>query len=86
MTGVWPKWIPAAVVVPAVLAAGALTGAFQAGAAVDLPVKTPEQVLAMIGQSNVPALSGTLDQTSERSGSGVPRHWPIGGLRRRLGA
>jgi outer membrane lipoprotein-sorting protein len=56
------RWTPA-VVVPAVIAAGALVGAGQAGAA-DLPQKTPEQVLAMVAGSDVHALSGTVQQVS----------------------
>jgi outer membrane lipoprotein-sorting protein len=64
MTRVWLKWLPAAVV-PAVIAVGALAVPLQAGAAVDLPEKTPEQVLAMIGGSTVQALSGTVEQASE---------------------
>ena len=57
-------WLPVAVV-PAVVIIGALTVPLQAGAAVDLPDKTPAQVLAMIGDSSVRALSGTIEQTSE---------------------
>jgi outer membrane lipoprotein-sorting protein len=57
------KWLPA-IVVPAVIAVGALTVPLTAGAAVDLPDKTPEQVLALVGTSNVNALSGTIEQTS----------------------
>ena len=57
-------WLPVAVV-PAVVIIGALTVPLQAGAAVDLPDKTPAQVLAMIGDSSVQALSGTIEQTSE---------------------
>ncbi|TFC05244.1 LolA family protein [Cryobacterium mannosilyticum] len=57
-------WLPVAVV-PAVVIVGVLTVPLQAGAAVDLPDKTPAQVLAMIGDSNVTALSGTIEQTSE---------------------
>ncbi|MBG0740256.1 hypothetical protein IV500_12780 [Paeniglutamicibacter antarcticus] len=64
MTRLWLRWLPA-VVVPAVIAAGALAGSFQASAADNLPAKTPEQVLAMVGADTVRALSGTLEQTSE---------------------
>ena len=56
-------WLPVAVV-PAVVIVGALTVPLQAGAAVDLPDKTPAQVLAMIGDSSVQALSGTIEQIS----------------------
>lgn len=64
MTRPWLRWLPAAVV-PAVIAAGALVTAFQAGAAVELPAKTPEQVLAMVAAHQVHALSGTVEQTSD---------------------
>lgn len=64
MTRLWLRWLPA-VAVPAVIAAGALAGPFQASAADNLPPKSPEQVLAMVGADTVKALSGTLEQTSE---------------------
>jgi len=70
----WLRWLPA-VVVPAVIGVGALAAASQAGAAVDLPPKTPEQVLAMVGQSTVRAFSGTIEQTSEL---GLPK-LPVSG-------
>ncbi|MDQ6753355.1 MAG: hypothetical protein M3017_08115 [Actinomycetota bacterium] len=74
MTRLLARWLPA-VVVPAVIAAGAVVGAFQAGAAVNLPAKTPEQVLTLASQSRVHDLSGTLVQTSEL---GLPQ-LPTGG-------
>ena len=58
------KWLPA-IVVPAVIVAGVLAVPLQAGAAVDLPDKTPEQVLLMVSDSNVSALSGTVEKTAE---------------------
>jgi hypothetical protein len=60
----WVRWLPA-IVVPAVIAGGALIAPLTASAAVDLPAKTPEQVLALVAQSPVRALSGTLEQTSQ---------------------
>jgi len=74
MTRTWPRWVPAAVV-PAVIAAGALVGSSYASAGVNLPDKTPEQVLAMIGESTVTALSGTLEQSAQL---GLPQ-LPTGG-------
>lgn len=74
MTRLLARWLPA-VVVPAVIATGALVGAFQAGAAVNLPAKTPEQVLTLASESQVHDLSGTLVQTSEL---GLPQ-LPTGG-------
>jgi len=63
MTRVWLRWVPAAAA-SAVIAAGALALPLQAGAAVNLPDKTPQEVLAMIGDSTVDTLSGTVEQTS----------------------
>ncbi|RYV50097.1 LolA family protein [Pengzhenrongella frigida] len=64
MTRTWQRWLPA-LVVPTLIGAGALVNASQAGATVDLPDRTAAQVLAMIGESSVDALSGTLEQTSD---------------------
>ena len=58
----WLRWMPA-VAVPAVIA-GALVSPTLAGAAVDLPDKTPEQVLALAAQSSADQLSGTIEQSS----------------------
>ena len=60
----WHRWLPA-MLVPAVIAGGALVSAAQAGAAPDLPAKTAEQVLALIGDSTVQSFSGTVEQTSK---------------------
>jgi outer membrane lipoprotein-sorting protein len=57
-------WLPA-VIVPAVIAAGALVVPLTANAASDLPDKTPQEVLELVGQSTVTALSGTVQQTSK---------------------
>jgi outer membrane lipoprotein-sorting protein len=64
MTRKWLRWLPA-VAVPAVIAAGALAGSMPASAGDPLPSKTPEQVLQLIAQHREPALSGTLEQSSE---------------------
>jgi len=64
MTRTWLRWLPAAAV-PAVIAAGALAGSLPASAGDPLPPKTPEQVLQLIAQHREPALSGTLEQSSE---------------------
>ena len=64
MTRVYLRWLPAAVVTT-VIAAGALAVPLQAGAAVDLPDKSPQEVLELIGESTVDALSGTVEQTSD---------------------
>ncbi|TFB70036.1 sigma-E factor regulatory protein RseB domain-containing protein [Cryobacterium sp. Hz9] len=58
------KWLPA-VVVPAVVVAAVIAVPFQAGAAVDLPDKTPEQVLLLVHDSTVSTFSGTVSQSSD---------------------
>lgn len=63
MTRPWLRWVPAAAV-PAMIAAGVLTGSLPASAGNPLPDKSPEQVLALIAQHREPALSGTLEQSS----------------------
>ncbi|EMY33924.1 hypothetical protein D477_012375 [Arthrobacter crystallopoietes BAB-32] len=63
MARTWKRWLPAAVV-PAVIAGGALIGTVQAGAATELPDKTPQQLLELLAGSDVRTLSGTLEQTS----------------------
>ena len=63
-TRTWLRWLPAAAV-PAVIAAGVLAGSLPASAGNPLPAKTPEQVLKLIAQHGEPALSGTLEQSSE---------------------
>ncbi|TFC81675.1 outer membrane lipoprotein carrier protein LolA [Cryobacterium cheniae] len=57
------KWLPA-IVVPVVIVAGVLAVPLQAGAVVDLPDKTPEQVLLMVSDSTVSAFSGTVEKTA----------------------
>lgn len=64
MTRKWLRWMPA-VVVPAVIAAGVLSGTVPARAGDPLPAKTPQQVLLMIAQHGEKSLSGTLEQSSE---------------------
>ncbi|MFT2816344.1 LolA family protein [Leifsonia sp. A12D58] len=61
---VWTRWLPA-VVVPVVVVAGVAFSQTMAGAAVNLPDKTPAEVLTLAGESNVQDLSGTIEQTSE---------------------
>jgi outer membrane lipoprotein-sorting protein len=64
----WHRWIPA-VAVPAVVVAAAVTGGVAATASADLPEKTPQEVLALVGSTDVEAFSGTLEQ---RSNLGLP--------------
>ena len=71
----WLRWLPAAAV-PAVIAAGALAGSLPASAGDPLPPKTPEQVLQLIAQHREPALSGTLEQSSELGLPELPKTGP----------
>jgi hypothetical protein len=64
MRRAWLRWLPAAIV-PAVIAAVAVVAPLQAQASAELPAKTPQQVLTMIAQSSVRALSGTIEQDSD---------------------
>lgn len=58
------KWLPA-FVVPTVVVAAVIAVPLQAGAAVDLPDKTPEQILLMVNDSTVSTLSGAITQSAE---------------------
>ncbi|WP_104129124.1 DUF2092 domain-containing protein [Cryobacterium sp. Y57] len=58
------KWLPA-VVVPAIVVAAVIAVPLQAGAAVNLPDKTPEQVLLLVHDSTVSTFSGTVSQSSD---------------------
>jgi outer membrane lipoprotein-sorting protein len=64
MTRRWLRWVPA-VVIPAVVVGGALALPLQAGAAVPLPERSPQDVLTLLAQSDVEAFSGTVQQTSD---------------------
>lgn len=57
-------WLPA-FVVPAVVLAAVVAVPLQAGASVDLPDKTPAEVLLLLNDSTVSAFSGTVDQSSD---------------------
>ena len=63
MTRTWSRWLPAAVA-PVVVAAS-VAAASHAGAAADLPDRSPEEVLAMIGEREVDAFSGSFEQTAD---------------------
>ena len=75
MTRKWLRWLPAAAV-PAAIAAGALAGSLPASAGDPLPPKTAEQVLQLIAQHREPALSGTLEQSSELGLPALPKAGP----------
>lgn len=74
MTRAWLRWLPAAIV-PAMIAGGAVLGSAQGSAAVELPAKSPGQVLELAANSDVHAFSGTVQQTSDL---GLPQ-LPAGG-------
>lgn len=57
------RWVPA-IAIPALIVTGALVVPLQASASSDLPDQTPRQLLEFAASANVPALSGTIDQTS----------------------
>jgi len=78
MSRTWLKWMPA-VAVPAVIAAGVLAVPLQAGAAVDLPDKTPQEVLALAAGSTLDTYSGTLEQSSNLGLPELPSTGSTGG-------
>lgn len=58
------KWLPA-VLAPALIAAGVVAVPLQAGASVDLPDKTANEVLQLIANSTEDSFSGTVVKTAE---------------------
>ncbi|MCU1525508.1 MAG: hypothetical protein JWO18_2402 [Microbacteriaceae bacterium] len=58
------RWVPTALAT-AVIASVAIAVPVAANAAVDLPAKTPQQVLELVGQSSVKDFSGTVEQSSK---------------------
>lgn len=58
----WHRWIPSGAV--AAIIAGTVVVTSQAGA-VDLPERTPEDVLAMVGQHSVTAFSGSFEKSTD---------------------
>ena len=63
MSQMFKKWIPAAVV-PVVIAGVVIAVPMAANASGSLPEKTPQEVLSLVAGSDVSALSGTFEQTS----------------------
>ncbi|MBG6238726.1 outer membrane lipoprotein-sorting protein [Mycetocola sp. CAN_C7] len=57
------RWLPA-VVVPGVIAVAIVAVPLQAGASVDLPDKTADEVLQLIGESTEDSFSGTVEKTA----------------------
>ena len=58
------RWIPA-IAAPIAIGVAVVLVPMQANAAVDLPDLTPEELLEFAASSDVDALSGTIEQTSE---------------------
>ncbi|WP_173921598.1 hypothetical protein [Agromyces sp. Marseille-P2726] len=58
------RWIPA-IAAPVAIGVAVVVVPMQANAAVDLPDLTPEELLELAASSDVDALSGTMEQTSE---------------------
>ncbi|HEU0182089.1 MAG TPA: hypothetical protein VFR16_07850, partial [Agromyces mariniharenae] len=58
------RWIPA-IAAPIVVGVAVVLVPLQANAAVDLPDLTPQELLELAASSDVEALSGTVEQTSE---------------------
>ncbi|GAB3520032.1 LolA family protein [Arthrobacter monumenti] len=82
MARIWKKWTPAVGAVAAVATAafaGPALGPVIANAAVDLPDKTPAQVLELAGGHDVDALSGTIEQTSDMGLPDLSLTGPNGG-------
>lgn len=69
------RWMPA-VVVPAVIAAGVAVGSLPASAVDPLPAKSPAQVLALVAEHKVQALSGNVQQTSNLGLPELPQTGP----------
>jgi outer membrane lipoprotein-sorting protein len=78
MNRAWKRWVPAAAV-PAVIAAGVLAGSIPARAGDPLPVKSPAEVLTLLGQHSTRAFSGTLEQVSELGLPDLPAGAPTSG-------
>ena len=74
MARTWHRWLPAGAAVA--LVAGTATITSQAGA-VDLPDKSPEEVLALLAEHDVEAFSGTFE-TSAELGLPVPADIDLG--------
>ena len=78
----WQRWIPAAVI-PVVVVGGALALPIRAGAEVPLPERSPQEVLALLAESDVDTFSGTVEQTSDL---GLPSLPSLSGEEMGLGA
>jgi outer membrane lipoprotein-sorting protein len=73
------RWIPAAAIPVAVIAAGIVVPSVAANADIDLPDKSPQQVLALAAGSSGVAFSGTVEQSSDLGLPDVPAGMSSGG-------
>ena len=73
------RWATAAAVPVAVIAASIVVPAVSATADVDLPDKTPQQVLALAASSSGASYSGTIEQTSDLGLPDLSAQAPGGG-------
>jgi len=71
----WMKWLPS-VAATAIVAGGALVVPLAAHAAVDLPTKSPQQVLELAAGSTVTSFSGAIEQTSDLGLPQLPSDMP----------
>jgi outer membrane lipoprotein-sorting protein len=69
MTQFVKRWVPA-IAISAVIAGVALVAPLAANASAGLPSRTPAQVLELVQQSRVSAMSGTVEQTADL---GIPQ-------------
>ncbi|MFF1254710.1 hypothetical protein ACFVYC_19730 [Pseudarthrobacter sp. NPDC058329] len=74
----WLRWAPA-VVVPAVIAAGAVVGTLPARAGDPLPEKTAAEVIALLAGHRTHTFSGTIEQSSELGLPDLPATGPTSG-------
>ena len=65
------KWLPA-LVVPAVIAVAVVAVPLQAGASVDLPDKSADEVLRLIAESTEDSFSGTVEKTAALGLPAIP--------------
>lgn len=65
------SWLPA-LVVPAVIAAAVVAVPLQAGASVDLPDKSADEVLQLLAESTEDSFSGTVEKTADLGLPSIP--------------
>ena len=71
MTLIGKRWVPA-IAISAVIAGVALVAPFAANASASLPDKSPAEVLDLVQQNRVSALSGTIEQKADLGIPAIP--------------